>query len=119
MRKTVLTLAAVAAVAVAGQATAHARLISGSPKNGETVAAPKDLTMHFSETVVLAGSNVAVTGANGTAVATGPLALDAKDKRTVHAPFVASPAHGAYKVKWHMKTEDGHETDGSFGFTVK
>jgi methionine-rich copper-binding protein CopC len=28
-------------------------------------------------------------------------------------------APGAYKVTWHMKTEDGHETDGDFGFTVK
>lgn len=119
MRKTVLILAAVAAAAAAGQAAAHARLISGSPKNGATVAAPKDLTLHFSETVVLAGSNVAVTDAKGAAVATGPLALDAKDKRTVHAPFASAPAAGAYKVKWHMKTEDGHETDGAFGFKVK
>ena len=28
-------------------------------------------------------------------------------------------AAGAYKVAWHMKTEDGHETDGTFAFTVK
>ena len=28
-------------------------------------------------------------------------------------------APGAYKVSWHMKTPDGHKTEGDFAFTVK
>ena len=60
MRKTVLALAAVAALAAAGQAAAHARLITGSPKNGATVAAPKALTLHYSEELVPAASSVKV-----------------------------------------------------------
>jgi methionine-rich copper-binding protein CopC len=52
-------------------------------------------------------------------VATGPLALDPKNKRVVIAPLAATPAPGAYKVNWSMKTEDGHTTSGDFGFTVK
>ncbi|HEX3365127.1 copper homeostasis periplasmic binding protein CopC [Phenylobacterium sp.] len=118
MHKTVLALVAVAALALAGQASAHARLITGSPKNGATVAAPKALTLHYSEELVPAASSVKVAGPGGAAVATGPMALD-KTKRVVTVPFTGSLAAGAYRVKWHMKTEDGHETDGDFGFTVK
>src|SRR5581483_931714 len=117
MRKTLVILAA-AAVLAAGQAAAHARLISGAPKNGSTVVAPKELVLHYSESIVTSASGVSVKKAAGTPVATAPITLD-KDKRTVHAAFTAPPAHGAYKVHWRMKTEDGHETEGEFGFTVK
>ena len=118
MRKTVLILAA-AALAIAGQAAAHARLITGVPKAGASVMAPKELKLQYSESILADASHVSVTAANGSAVATGPLMLDPKNKRLVIVPFASPPAHGAYKVKWHMKTEDGHETDGDFGFTVK
>ena len=119
MRNTALTLAAVAALAVTGQAAAHARLIMSSPKNGETIANPKGLTLHYSEGIVTAGSSVAVTGPGGAVAATSPLSVDGKDKRLVTVSFAKPPAAGAYKVHWHMKTEDGHETDGDFAFSVK
>lgn len=60
-----------------------------------------------------------MAGPGGAAVATGKLALDAKDKRVVHVPFTTAPAAGAYKVSWKMKTPDGHTTEGAFVFTVK
>ena len=119
MRHAIVITAALAAFAVAGQAAAHARLILGSPKAGATVAAPKQLKMQFSESIVAAESGVSVAGQNGAAVATGPLALDAKDKRVVIVPFTSAPAPGAYKVSWHMKTPDGHKTEGDFSFIVK
>jgi methionine-rich copper-binding protein CopC len=116
MRKIIVLAAALSALLV-GQADAHARLIMGTPKAGTTVAAPKALTLHYSESIVTAASSVKVTGP-AAVVATGPLALD-KTKRVVTVPLTGPLAPGAYKVAWHMKTEDGHETDGSFGFTVK
>jgi hypothetical protein len=119
MHKTVLAIAAVTALAAAGQASAHARLITSSPKAGESIATPKGLTLHYSEGIVTGGSSVAVTGPGGAVAATSPLAVDGKDKRLVTVGFASPPAHGAYKVHWHMKTEDGHETDGDFAFTVK
>jgi hypothetical protein len=119
MRKYIVAAAAISALAVASQAGAHARLITGAPKAGSTVAAPKALVLHYSEGIVPAASHVTVTGPGGAAVATGPLALDAATKRVVTVPFTAKPAAGAYKVVWHMKTDDGHETDGDFVFTVK
>jgi len=119
MRKAITSLAVVAALALAGQAAAHARLIVGSPKAGSTVAAPQQLKLQYSESIVPGASSVKVTGPGGAAVASGPLMLDAKNKRIVLVPIVGKAAPGAYKVAWHMKTEDGHETDGAFAFTVK
>jgi hypothetical protein len=118
MRKTFLIAAAVSALFV-GQVQAHARLIQATPKVGTTVAAPKALTLRYSEELVPAASSVKVAGPGGAAVATGPLAIDAKTKRVVTVPFTGALAAGAYRVTWHMKTEDGHETDGDFAFKVK
>ena len=119
MRNTLVVTAAVAALALAGPAAAHARLIAGAPKAGATVAAPKELRLQYSETIVPADSSVTVAGPGGAAVATGKLTVDAKDKRVVHVLFATAPAPGAYKVSWKMKTPDGHATDGAFAFTVK
>src|ERR1051325_6424247 len=105
MRKT-LILAAALSLTAAGAASAHARLITGSPKAGATVAAPTALKMTFSESIVPAGSSVSVTDAKGASVATGPIAVDAKNKRLVTVPVNGKLAAGAYKVNWSMKTED-------------
>jgi hypothetical protein len=118
MRNT-LMLGAALSLAVSGAASAHARLIMSTPKAGTTAAAPKQLKLLYSESIDLSGSSVKVAGSNGAAVATGPLALDPKSKRTVLVPFTSAPAAGAYKVNWSMKTEDGHTTTGDFGFKVK
>ncbi len=119
MRHAIVVAAAIAVFALAGQAAAHARLILGSPKAGETVAAPKALKLQYSESIVAGESVVSVSGPNDASVVTGPLTLDPKSKRIVLVPFKSKAAPGAYTVKWHMKTEDGHETDGTFGFIVK
>jgi hypothetical protein len=116
--RNILILAAAISALVAGQAGAHARLLMGTPKAGSTVAAPKALTLRYSEELVPAASSVKVATGAGAAVATGPMALD-KTRKVVTVPFAGALAAGAYKVTWHMKTEDGHETDGNFGFIVK
>ena len=66
-----------------------------------------------------AQSSVALSGANKTPVATGPIALDAKDKRVVVVPVTGKLAPGAYKVDWSMHSADGHTMTGGFGFKVK
>src|SRR5260221_11330118 len=99
MRTAPIVVAVAATLAVAaGQASAHARLILGSPKAGATVAAPKDLKLQYSETIVPGASSVTVPGPGGAAVATGKLALHAKDKRAVPPPFASTPGAGPYKL---------------------
>ena len=116
--RTTLVLAAVLSLA-AGAADAHARLITGSPKAGATVAAPKELKLTYSESIVPGGSSVSVADTKGAPVATGALSLDPKNKRVVIVPVTGKLAAGAYKVDWSMKTEDGHTMTGGFGFKVK
>ena len=117
--RTALILAAALSLAAAGAASAHARLITGSPKAGATVAAPTQLKLTYSESIVPAASSVALADGKGGAVATGPLALDPKNKRIVVVPVTGRLSAGAYRVEWSMKTEDGHTTSGDFGFKVK
>jgi methionine-rich copper-binding protein CopC len=118
MRKIILAAAALSLFA-ATEASAHARLLRAAPKAGATVAAPKVLRLSYSETIVPAASAVALTRADKTPVATGAIALDAKDKRVVLVPVTAALSPGAYHVSWRMKTADGHTTDGDFDFKVK
>jgi methionine-rich copper-binding protein CopC len=117
-RLSVSVLALAAAVAAAGQACAHARLIRSDPKAGATVAAPKVLRMQFSESIVAAKSSVTLDGAAGSGVL-GKLAVDAKNPRLVSVPVTGLLTSGPYKVHWTMTTEDTHTMSGDFGFTVK
>ncbi|HEX3700531.1 MAG TPA: copper resistance protein CopC [Phenylobacterium sp.] len=119
MRTAFSIAVAVLALAAAGQAQAHARLLHAAPGVGATVrGSPATLRLAFSETIVPTGSSVAVSGPGGRAVATGPLAIDAKDKRVVVVAPSAPLRPGAYKVSWGMTTDDGHHTDGTFIFKV-
>ena len=118
MRKIILAAAALSLI-TATEASAHARLLRAAPKAGATVPAPKVLRLSYSETIVPSASSVTVVSADKKPVATGPIALDAKDKRVVLVPVTAALAPGAYHVSWRMKTADGHTTDGDFDFKVK
>ena len=117
--RTLLIVAAAATALIAGQASAHARLLSSTPKAGATVASPQTLVLHYSETIVPTASSVTVTGPGGSAAPTGPLALGDKDKREVTVAFSAPLRPGAYTVAWKMHTPDDHNTDGTFVFKVK
>ncbi|THD78031.1 MAG: copper homeostasis periplasmic binding protein CopC [Phenylobacterium sp.] len=118
MRHILTIAAAVAALAAAGQAQAHARLLHAAPAVGSTAhGSPQALRLSFSETIEPAKSNVAITGPTGP-VSTGPLALDAKDKRVVVIAPSAPLRPGAYKVSWGMTSADGHHTDGTYVFKV-
>lgn len=116
MRKTLVAVALMSLLA-AGEASAHARLLKSTPTKGATVAAPKALTLSFSEEIVAEKSSVAVSAA-GKPVQTGPLALD-KTRKVVTVPLTGPLAPGAYKVDWKMTTEDTHVMTGTFAFKVK
>jgi methionine-rich copper-binding protein CopC len=118
MRKTLILAAALSLIG-AVQADAHARLLKSDPKAGATVAAPKVLRLSYSETIVPGNSSVSVTGPGKTPAATGPIALDPKNKRIVVVPITAKLAPGAYKVDWSMTTADSHTMTGAFVFKVK
>lgn len=108
-------VAAAAAALIAGfpvAASAHTTLVAQSPKAGATVAAPRAVTLTFSDRVIQPG--VVVRSAAGKRVDGGAR----PDGRTVVAPLPAHLAPGHYQVGWRVVAPDGHVQTGTFRFAV-
>ena len=112
-------LAGLSALAVATQASAHAHLTAANPAANAAVAAPKQLTLHFSEKLNPKFSGLALTMPKMNNMAgAAKVAVGADGKSLVATPNEALLA-GAYKVAWHAVTADTHRTQGVYSFTVK
>ena len=108
-------LAALALLATAGQALAHAHLLASTPAADASVAAPKQLALSFSEKLEPKFSGLELTKVGGGDVAVATAVADKSMTATVKAPL----APGAYKVMWHVVSADGHKMKGDYAFTVK
>jgi hypothetical protein len=99
----------------AGPCMAHAKLQSSSPaNNAHLTAAPKTLTLKFSEAAQLA---VLKLTADGKEVPV-PLDKSAKPGQTFTLTLPAL-APGNYAVQWTaMAADDGHITKGTFVFSI-
>lgn len=115
MLKNALLAIAVCGIVVAGPCVAHAKLQSSSPaNNAQLTAAPKTLTLNFSEAAQLAVLKLVHDGKDI------PVALDkgAKAGQTFTLTLPAL-APGNYTVQWSaLATDDGHVTKGSFSFSI-
>jgi copper resistance protein C len=112
-RISVLSLLLVALGGVA--AHAHAILEHASPLVGSTVAAaPREVTLSFTQNLEPAFSSVQVTDAKGARVDQGKPQISGG---TMHVGL-KSLAPGTYKVHWRALSVDAHTTQGSFSFHV-
>lgn len=114
-------IAAVAGAAalslLAGQVLAHARLVSATPATGATVAAPRAISLTFSEQMVPAFSGFDLANARGTVI---PVQTQvSKDGKTLNGSPRAALAAGAYTVNWRVASADGHRMTGSTTFVVR
>jgi methionine-rich copper-binding protein CopC len=98
-------------------AFAHAHLVSETPAQNGAAAAPTELSLKFSEGVVLKFTGVTLTGPAG-AVTLGAASLDPKDNTVLLVPVPTALPAGSYTVAWHALSSDGHKTTGSYSFTV-
>jgi methionine-rich copper-binding protein CopC len=106
-------------LALSPLAQAHASLKRSSPAANATVeAAPKDISLTFSEKVEESFSAIALKDAAGKEVTAAKTHVDAVDGATLHldAPLLSS---GVYTVQWVAVAHDGHRRTGEFKFTVK
>jgi methionine-rich copper-binding protein CopC len=115
MLKNSLLAFAVCCLVAAGPCMAHAKLQSSSPAdNAHLTAAPKALTLNFSEAAQLA---VLKLVRDGTEVPV-PLDKSAKASQTFTLTLPAL-APGNYTVQWSaVAADDGHVTKGSFIFSI-
>ncbi|WGS49312.1 copper homeostasis periplasmic binding protein CopC [Paraburkholderia sp. D15] len=119
--RTTASALGVAALVAASSAFAHAHLVSSEPAANAAVAAPAELTMHFTEPLEPAFSRIELADASGKPAlpADAPSAsVDKGDAKVMHLPLPPLGA-GRYAVHWTAVATDGHRTQGDFSFNVK
>jgi len=117
-RITILFAALAFLMLTATLADAHARLEQASPRVGSTVkAAPRDVTLTFSQKLEPAFSRIEVRDASGARVDTGKATVSKTNP--VEMTIAVKPLKaGTYRVFWHALSVDTHMTEGSFSFQV-
>ncbi len=118
LRKSFL-FAIVLALMTTGIASAHADLVQSDPATNSTLdAAPKKITLEFSETIEPAFSKITVIYEDGSNVDAGDSAVSAIDAKQLTVSLNDS-RHGTYVVSWRvLSAVDGHITSGAFVFSV-
>jgi len=115
MRTRIFIASILFALAPNGGAHAHAMLASASPPVGGSVgAAPRQVTLSFTQGLEPAFSSVQVTDSKGARVDTGK----AQVSGSTMSVGLKSLAPGTYKVHWRALSVDTHTTQGSFSFHV-
>ena len=114
------------ALAFAGVAQAHTKLVSSSPAANATVAKPGRVVLTFSERVVakFTGATLTMTSMPGMAnhqpmAITGFTSAMSADGKTLTLTMRRALAAGTYQLKWHAAGADTHRMEGTFTFTVK
>ena len=117
-RLTLTLVTGMAAVLLsAGQAAAHAKLVSSNPAPNAVVAAPKAITLTFSEKVAPAFSSfdlIMVEHNMKIPVKT----VVSKDGKTITGTPQGAFMKGSYKINWHVASGDGHRMTGEVTFKV-
>ena len=107
-----------AALVVTSTAFAHAHLVSSEPAANAEVAAPTEVTIHFTEPLEPAFSKIALADASGKRRRAGCVAGRPAGCQVMHLPLPQLSA-GRYAVHWTAVATDGHRTQGDFAFIVK
>jgi methionine-rich copper-binding protein CopC len=107
-----------AALAMTSTAFAHAHLVSSEPAANAEVAAPTEVTIHFTEPLEPAFSRIDLSDASGKPAAPAASQVDKGDAKAMHLALPQLTA-GRYAVHWIAVATDGHRTQGDFAFIVK
>lgn len=102
---------------VAGQADAHARLVSATPTAGAEVATPRTISLTFSERVAPAFSGFDVVNAAGVTIRVQTRVSE--DGKTISGAPARPLSTGAYVVNWRVASPDGHRMTGTTNFSVR
>ena len=85
------------------------------PRVGNKVAAaPREVTLWFTQKLETAFSTITVTNAAGERVDTGKTRVSGSQMSVSLRPG----GGGTYRVTWHVLSLDSHTTDGNFTFQV-
>lgn len=120
MRKVLIGFAA--AALFAAPALAHPKLVSATPAaDAKVAAAPKVLTLAFSEKLVaaLSGAEVTMLPMPGMGPHRIPATAKVGDDGSSLVLTLARPLpRGSYRIDWHVVSTDTHRVTGSYTITV-
>ena len=117
MRAHTLLAALLAGLALPGSAVGHASLENPSPGYRERVASsPPAVVLRFDQEVTAFPDSIVVLSSQGRVLS--DQADAAANGRAVLAPLRKLP-RGAYTVRWHVLSSDGHPVSGVYTFGVR
>jgi copper transport protein len=117
MRRRLLLIVALAVLAVPAKALAHATLLEPSPEYRERLSAgPAAVVLRFDQAVTAFPDSIAVRSGEGRVLSDD--AVEGADARVVLVPVRSLP-RGAYTVRWHVLSSDGHPISGVYTFGVR
>jgi len=111
-------LAGASALIFTSPAWAHAHLVSSNPAANATVAAPKAITLTFSDKVVPAFSKFDITMPEHGGMKVAVKTVVSTDGKSITGTPEAALAQGAYKIVWTAASADGHKMNGEVSFKV-
>lgn len=115
--KLLLPMVSAMLVLTVSQTFAHAILVGSDPAKDTTVAAPKVITLHFSEALEMKVSGFKLTDGEGKLVEVNTMA--APDARSLSAAPAKPLRPGLYKISWTSMGDDSHKLTGTLSFSVK
>jgi copper transport protein len=111
-----LLAALLVALALPGAAWAHATMTRSEPGFRQQLAQPpRQVTLRFDQDVDVLPGAIVVTDARGDRISAET--RSGEDRRRLVAP-VARGRRGAYTVRWHALSADGHVVSGVFTYGV-
>jgi copper transport protein len=117
MRRAIVLLGLFAALVAPGAAFAHATVTETTPSYRERLASsPATVVIRFDQAVTALPDAIVVIGTRGATVSGS--AFSAGDGRDVIVPVRRLPK-GAYTVRWHVLSSDGHAVSGLYTFGVQ
>ena len=114
------------ALAFAGSAQAHTKLVSSTPSANATVTKPGRVVLTFNEKVVanFTGATLTMTSMPGMAAhqpmaITGFTSAMSANGKTLTLTMRRALSAGTYQLKWHAAGADTHRMEGTLSFTVR
>lgn len=96
-------------------ASAHTKLVSSNPSNGQIITEPiKQITLEFEEALEQLGTIKLYKAGTATAVTN----VQVKDNKLI-ADLPNGLENGDYKIEWKVVSEDGHPVTGQIPFKVQ
>ena len=110
--------AALVALTLPASALAHASLLDRAPNYGARLpSAPHSVVLRYDQPVDVFNDSIDVRSARGKAVTAGP-AHAIEGGRTATVALRPLPK-GAYTVRWHVTSSEGHVISGVYTFGVR